>query len=775
MEIMSLQYKDIEKKIKSRILRRQKVIFIITTIGIIASVILSVINFYIMKEDLYSAYLFLVPLLAYSFYNVFYQNDIKYSSTEKIILIISLTSYISMLLIYQFIVNEIIVLFVNVFSSIVLILIVRSLGEQLYLRLLGFSLQNVTKKVKKLEINVSNDKEKNKTNLSVFITEINNIFYGIEFWIQLSPLKHTLRRIGTVCDNLFNIYKFTSKLRKYGYEISDEEYKNLQNIVKEYDQYLLSLSIRYYSKKNVNRILYYKSRKLGFLIDEQMIELYKEEIYKYFFSDLELIIQAGKVIEFNTGISFYSSVVDEKLKDKLNKEILEEVVLSIYSSIFLLRKYLDNISSISGKFILQTIARNYQLILKYTSSDLINSNLFQLIELLEVKDSNKSTMKIYYHFLSDISKSFKKIDEKLNFIQKTIWSLNNHEEEISPLVFNDIKSLFVDQNVTTNDLIVESFIKIHKSFSKNVYNRNSKVIKDYIVENKVTSNEKEILNKLCHLFGSQVAYAKYFFKSIRDDLSSGIYSVNDFILKPNSRLIKFEKELLKSTLIYDELHEVIPSMISLNMDIVEIRPNKNNEKDMLDFYKGTLSVLTEYYDYSKNDDQMISAIEWIYFFAKTNLLNEYFRYSIKQLHIIGIKSLQSKNWEVQQAVSENLGWLLFNGFAESNIRVESLNNAFKSLVDFFTRVCEFSNEHVKRFVGTAIVVNYIQFKIKTKKDSDTHNIVNQVKKLYSNLESMIGQTMIQSIRLKESIIQEYFKDEPEEALTYYKELSELFM
>src|SRR5690606_19229656 len=99
-------------------------------------------------------------------------------------------------------------------------------------------------------------------------------------------------------------------------------------------------------------------------------------------------------------------LIENNLTDTATKEQIKELENILFVLIHLIAKYLDNISTIAGKFILQVFTKKYHLIAKESNQDRLDYYLFDLIEMLKSKDNNNTAIRIYYVFLSEIAESF---------------------------------------------------------------------------------------------------------------------------------------------------------------------------------------------------------------------------------------------------------------------------------------------------------------------------------------------------------------------------------
>lgn len=749
-----LVFEDINNKVKKNNKLKRRNIKRLFSVAVLSILIVCIINMLTLKIDLFDSYLLIVPLLIFVYYNVFNHRLKHYSFIEEFLLIVTLGGYILLLTIHKFVVNDYVILILNIFALLSLIFIIRSIVEIFYIGLIKNNVDIVTNKMYG-KFFIDDDKEKQKSDGEKLLKTIEKNFYSISSWFSSSSEKTVLRNLKSIRENLLSVYKRVVRIKANKCGIDIKKIENIEKTLVKYDKILLDNHLSTDENAVIDDYLNYKVKKLDFLLEQNLYKDYETAQIKYLFSDLENIIQEGKVLCFNSGLSYFSTMLRKKIKDSDSKDCFETLELSLYSSIYILRKYLDNISTIAGKFVLQLICKNYKKLAEYIDTEKLNSQLFLLIKLLRSKEKAESTMRIFYSFLSDVMKSFDNFDDRVDFLQTVIFSFDENDEDISPLVFDDLKDLF-DEEDTNDDTVIDIYTKVHLSFRSKVYNRNIKRIKDIIVYNKPLKDENEVIDNLTYLFANQIDFAQYFFRMIKDDLDNGVYKYTDFILKKDSRLIKLEENIISTISMYKKLNDIVPIMIQLNRKIVSYKASENVKREMLSFYKKTIDILSNHCNMTNDMGVKDDSLDRIRLFANDNLYNDNFRYTVGKLHVLGIKSLESHEVDLQKSVSNNFGWTLYDGFKSSNVQENSKNIGFQKLIDYFKKACRMTDVYVSRFIGTAVIINYVQSLLSLNKNESKQLVKREINLLIS--DKTYSKILIESVELKSVVINEYFKE-----------------
>ena len=297
----------------------------------------------------------------------------------------------------------------------------------IYLRLSVYSINNSVKKVSKLSIKICQNKNESVKSEQKYKEKLTKLMVSLEVWMKLTPGNIKLNEMKTILKSYLSIHEMMQKVILVTNLSKDDFYLEYRKKIEMFEKMFLFRCVEKKSITLIEKVLAYYIEKaelyFEFSVDEAQIL-----IRKYLNSTLEVLIQNARVIEFDQGISMLMQFLQQNCDDKCVSDQKKEFIrITLFNSITLINKYLDNVNTIAGKFILQFIAKNYIILREDEEDDELEFFLFTLIEFLKGKDSNINTVSIYYHFLSSIAEKFEGLKELAKFYKRVIRALSSLE------------------------------------------------------------------------------------------------------------------------------------------------------------------------------------------------------------------------------------------------------------------------------------------------------------------------------------------------------------
>lgn len=274
------------------------------------------------------------------------------------------------------------------------------------------------------------------------------------------------------------------------------------------------------------------------------------------------------------------------------------------------------------------------------------------------------------------------------------------------------------------------------------------------MDSKQSAKNIETIDSLTRLISNNVDYGRYLFRKIVHGIHSDEISVISLISQKNHNLLILEDSVIKRASIIENSSKIIPDMFRVNYEVISKRVHSQFDKEMNSFFSHTINVMKKYAEQMDDIESTIDSITLIGQLCRSNLVNVNFKTSIKSLYTLSVKSVETSNYKVHKAISNELGWIIFEGIDCDNIQDDQIIKGFEYLTDFFVKCCDFSTMEVKRFVGTALMLNYINLYI----DSKRKRIEDQIKRIFASLATndSYREIMVDSVKLREAVMDDYF-------------------
>lgn len=410
-----------------RIARYHNVVLIATIGFTFLSIYISILNSLFYHVNFLDLYIAVIPLIAYVYYDVFYSVNMRYNRLEVVVMILSIFLFFIMLVISHFLNNKIITFTSTLSVLIIFTYVMRIILIHIYLRLSVYSINNSVKKVSKLSIKICQNKNESVKSEQKYKEKLTKLMVSLEVWMKLTPGNIKLNEMKTILKSYLSIHEMMQKVILVTNLSKDDFYLEYRKKIEMFEKMFLFRCVEKKSITLIEKVLAYYIEKaelyFEFSVDEAQIL-----IRKYLNSTLEVLIQNARVIEFDQGISMLMQFLQQNCDDKCVSDQKKEFIrITLFNSITLINKYLDNVNTIAGKFILQFIAKNYIILREDEEDDELEFFLFTLIEFLKGKDSNINTVSIYYHFLSSIAEKFEGLKELAKFYKRVIRALSSLE------------------------------------------------------------------------------------------------------------------------------------------------------------------------------------------------------------------------------------------------------------------------------------------------------------------------------------------------------------
>lgn len=769
LSILNLSKTSNTKKAEKTLKGNRRLISIVFYTIILISIIGLYINIKEWEINLFPVVVYVIPLLVFSYYYVFYKNQVKYNTLDNVVLLGALVLFVSSLLLNSFVGENVYFVFAqNILIVINTLFIVRTFIEYIYYKLISNVKKTFKRYTKKVNLTIKFEDSSNAKELLSFVEKLELVFISIDKWLILSEGNIGVRELSYPLDVLLKLHEYQISLYSNYSILAEDTKEHLHDLFLEYEMSMFNIISIINSSRLNKAFVYYLTENLKVSMKANDYDLFKDDMHRYLFEYCEVFIQKKDNDVFNEFVSFFVNLIIDEFEEKnLINERLKAISKTLYMVINTIRKYIDNIDTLSGKFILQTISKYYETLKNYDDDEVLDSFLFLLVDILSSKDNSNNSVIIYYQNLETIVNNFDDNRERLDFYTKIINRFTNYKESLSMLVFHNISQLNKN-NIISDEEIVGFFIEVHTMFDKDVINHNDEKIVDFILNGKLTDDVKKVLDNLSMLYAEYTNHSNRFFGLLDEMLSADKLTVYDFLLK-NERYWYLIEEISVYSHLNNNDSEPLKSILMLHSRISVKEVHTENIGDSLDFYKKTIEHIDSVIKVTNEDEVRKDLIEWIGYLVKNRLYRSEFEYTMKKLYEIGLYAMQSGDERVLEYVSDQLGWTQFRSFSTEKIKERAIKDGFTILLKYYLMICEYSYPRTKVFVGTAITTNYIKSRVENDEFKGFVEIETKLKNAISSNEHEQRSSLLKALRLKEDTLENYFDDD-EKAKSYSETL-----
>ena len=729
-------------------------LILIILIGFLANILFLKI---ILNDSIY----YIIPLMSLAYFHIFYNSRTKFSNIERIILIVVIISYVLFIVLFEFFPKNIWIY--NIFNLTILgniYFIIKAFLEYFLTLFFPYKIIDIRNKSKKINL-IYGSKSKRIKESKILNKRLLNIYRNYDYWYAYSS-KRDSDKYFIECDSilsyLYEIHYLSLYYSGDSYNEFSEAFLDLNR------EFKVNLYLQVIYNKNdimMSQIFISYKKRFLFLIKNRLFKEHSNEIKDFLFGFLSVLAKNSMNMYVTRGINLMCEIIIDEKEDSLNS--LDYKPVKYFDDLIqFCTNYLDNLNPIDGKIIVQTIEEVYDGSYSEDEKDNLRKSLFSLIHVMLINSNSNNSIINYYVYLSIIAFKYEKLDEIEEFFISMIISLDKYEEFIAPYVFSDVSELYNTEKFD-NEEIIRLFLTLQAYFSSNITHFYTDVIVDwFITSDKV---DKEMIVMLAFTISKNINFGIDIFDSISNLLSEDMEHLENIKKNIDVLIDVFEYSISYSEIVEDSIKilDKISHFASNTLKALVKKEDKLVKQKIYEKFVDFYVTLTNGGNTCKFNTK---AIEYIHDITVENEENEYMEVLAGALFKAGYQIIEECDYINQRKISNTIGWLAYSSISKGDKESDSSSAIFKLLVDYYDLIVEFSREDVVYFVGTAIIINYVNFLIYSKKR--TYYTIESDFDILLHSDRNIPFHLLKSIRLKEFTIESYFEDKKDEALENIK-------